>query len=198
MSTQAQPAPRGPLAGPVMLHALADHWWVLLIRGIAAIVFGFLTFLWPGITLFTLTMFWGAFALVDGVLALWSAISGKLGPAAPRWWLAIVGVAGIAAGILTFVWPVKTAIILLLFIACWAIVAGVMEIWGAIKLRKEIENEWLLGLAGLMTVIFGVILIARPMVGALAVAWIIGWFAMLLGVTWIALAFRLKKHKHPA
>jgi uncharacterized membrane protein HdeD (DUF308 family) len=195
MSTQAQP---GPLAGAVMLHALADHWWVLLIRGIAAIVFGVLTFLWPGITLLTLTMFWGAFALVDGVLALWSAISGKMGPVAPRWWLAIVGVAGIAAGILTFVWPVKTAIILLLFIACWAIVAGVMEIWGAIKLRKEIENEWLLGLAGLMTVIFGVILIARPMVGALAVAWIIGWFAMLLGVTWIALAFRLKKHKRTA
>ncbi len=195
MSVQAQP---GPLQGAVMLHALADHWWVLLVRGVAALIFGFLTFLWPGITLLTLTMFFGAFALVDGVLALWSAISGKLGPVAPRWWLAIVGVAGIAAGILTFVWPLKTAIILLLFIACWAIVAGVMEIWGAIKLRKEIENEWLLGLAGLMTVVFGVILIARPMVGALAVAWIIGWFAMLLGVTWIALAFRLKKHKRPA
>ena len=70
-----------------------------------------------------------------------------------------------------------------------------MEIWGAIKLRKEIEGEWLLGLGGLLTVIFGVILIARPAVGALAVAWIIGWFAMLLGVTWIALAFRLKKYK---
>ena len=195
MSTQAQP---GPLAGAVMLHALADHWWVLLVRGIAAIVFGALTFFWPGITLLTLTLFWGAFALVDGVLALWSAISGRLGPLAPRWWLAIVGVAGIAAGILTFVWPVKTAIILLLFIACWAIVAGVMEIWGAIKLRKEIDNEWLLGLGGLLTVIFGVVLIARPALGALAVAWMIGWFAMLLGVTWIALAFRLKKHKRPS
>lgn len=195
MSTQAQPS---PLSGAVMLHALASHWWVLLIRGIAAIVFGVLTFLWPGITLLTLTLFWGAFALVDGVLALWSAISGRLGPVAPRWWLAIVGVAGIAAGILTFAWPVKTAIILLLFIACWAIVTGVMEIWGAIKLRKEIENEWLLGLGGLITVIFGVILIARPAVGALAVAWMIGWFAILLGVTWIALALRLKKHKHPA
>lgn len=197
MSTQAQPAP-GPLAGAVMLNALADHWWVLLLRGIAALIFGFLTFLWPGITLLTLTLFWGAFALVDGVLALWTAIFGKGGTIAPRWWLAIVGVAGIAAGILTFAWPVKTAIILLLFIACWAIVAGVMEIWGAIKLRKEIEGEWLLGLGGLLTVIFGVILIARPAVGALAVAWIIGWFAMLLGVTWIALAFRLKKHKRAA
>ena len=115
-----------------------------------------------------------------------------------RFWLAIVGVAGIIAGLLAFAWPGVTALVLLLFIACWAIVIGLMQIWGAIQLRKEIEGEWLLVLSGLLSVAFGVILLARPGIGALAVVWLIGWYAILAGAIYITLAFRLKKHKRPA
>jgi uncharacterized membrane protein HdeD (DUF308 family) len=193
-TTTTQPAhdpssPQGP-----MLHALAKNWWLLLLRGIAAIVFGILAFIWPGLTLVTLVLFYGAFALVDGVLAVAAAITGGSSPV-PRWWLAVVGIAGIAAGILTFLWPGITALVLLIFIAVWAIVLGVMEIYGAIKLRKEIDNEWLLILGGLLSVVFGIVLLVRPGTGALALIWVIGAYAIAFGVIYIALAFKLKKHQ---
>ena len=150
------------------------------------------------LTLLTLTFLWGAYAIVDGVLALWEAIAGRGGYTGSRFWLAIVGIAGIIAGLLAFAWPGLTALVLLMFIAVWAIVTGLFEVWGAIQLRKEIEGEWLLILSGLLSVAFGVILLARPGIGALAVVWLIGWYAILAGGLYVALAFRLKKHKHPA
>jgi uncharacterized membrane protein HdeD (DUF308 family) len=198
-SAHIEPRPTAPLAGLALLHALADHWWLLLLRGIAAIIFGVLAFMWPVLTLLTLTFLWGAYAVVDGVLALWEAIAGQgRSRMGSRFWLAIVGIAGIIAGLLAFAWPGLTALVLLMFIAIWAIVTGLFEIWGAIQLRKEIEGEWLLILSGLLSVAFGVILLARPGVGALAVVWLIGWYAILAGAVYIALAFRLKKHKHTA
>ena len=202
-SMHAPSGPASPLNNVLMLRALADNWWLLLLRGIAAIVFGILAFFWPGITLLTLVLLWGAYALVDGVLALWAAISGRLPSMTsmtigPRWWLGIVGIAGIVAGILTFVWPGMTTLVLLMFVAAWAIVTGVMQIWGAVKLRNEIEGEWLLILSGLLSVVFGLILFAQPGTGALALIWLIGWFAILFGVVNIALAFRLKQHQRTA
>jgi uncharacterized membrane protein HdeD (DUF308 family) len=197
-STHIEPGPTSPLSGVAMLRALADNWWLLLLRGIAAVVFGVLAFMWPVLTLLTLTFLWGAYAIVDGVLALWEAIAGRGGYTGSRFWLAIVGIAGIIAGLLAFAWPGVTALVLLMFIAAWAIVTGLFEIWGAIQLRKEMEGEWLLILSGLLSVAFGVILLARPGVGALAVVWLIGWYAILAGVLYIVLAFRLKKHKHAA
>jgi uncharacterized membrane protein HdeD (DUF308 family) len=184
----------GPV-GAGILSSLADNWWLLLLRGIAAIVFGVLAFIWPGITLLTLTLFWGAYALVDGALALWAAITGGANAVAPRWWLAIVGVAGILSGLVAFFWPGVTAFVLLMFIASWSIVIGVMQIVGAIQLRKEIDGEWLLILSGLLSIAFGVILMMQPGAGALAVVWIIGWYAILIGILTSALAFRLKRYK---
>jgi uncharacterized membrane protein HdeD (DUF308 family) len=192
-SAHTQPVPT-PLPGE-LLAALADSWWLLLLRGIAAIAFGILAFVWPGITLLTLILFWGAYAIVDGVFSLWSAISGKGGEKTSRWWLAVVGVCGVAAGILAFVRPGITALVFLLFIAAWAVVTGVLQVWGAIKLRKEIEGEWLLILSGLLSIAFGLVLLAWPGPGVLAVVWLIGSFAILEGIIYIALAFRLKKHK---
>jgi len=197
-SAHIEPRPTSPLAGAAMLHALAENWWLLLLRGIAAIIFGILAFMWPVLTLLTLTFLWGAYAVVDGVCALWEAVAGRGGHMGSRFWLAIVGIAGIIAGLLAFAWPGITAFVLLMFIAAWAIVTGLFEIWGAIQLRKEIEGEWLLILSGLLSVAFGVILLVRPGVGALAVVWLIGWYAILAGAIYIALAFRLKKHKHSA
>ena len=180
--------------GSTMVHALAKNWWLLLLRGIAAIIFGVLAFAWPGLTLLTLILFYGAFALVDGVLAIIAAITG--GAPAPRWWLAIVGLLGIAAGLLTFLMPGLSALVLLFFIAGWAIATGVLQIIGAIQLRKEIDNEWLLILGGVISVLFGVGMMLAPGAGALALVWVIGTYAVIMGVVFVALALRLKKHTH--
>jgi uncharacterized membrane protein HdeD (DUF308 family) len=138
---------------------------------------------------------WGAYALVDGAVSLWAAIVGKGGGLAPRWWLAVVGVAGILAGLVAFLSPGITAIVLLTFIAAWAIVIGVFEIVGAVRLRKEIEGEWLLALSGVLAILFGVALIAVPGAGLLSLVWLIGAFAIVAGVSYIGLALRLKKHR---
>jgi uncharacterized membrane protein HdeD (DUF308 family) len=118
------------------------------------------------------------------------------GAPAPRWWLAIVGLLGIAAGILTFAWPGITALVLLLFIAFWAIAIGVMQIVGAIKLRKEIDNEWLLIFCGVLSVLFGLILIVQPQTGALALVFLIGFYAILEGIGLVALSQRLRAHSY--
>jgi len=194
MSTLQTGRPPGIGLGSAMLHALAKNWWMLLLRGIAAIIFGVLALTWPGMTLLTLILFYGAYALIDGVLAIVAAITG--GALLPRWWLAIVGLLGIAAGLLTFVMPGLTAIVLLYFIAGWAIATGVFQVIGAIKLRKEIDNEWFLILCGIISVLFGVAMIAAPGAGALALITVIGIYAVLIGVLLVALSFRLKNHVH--
>ena len=194
MGARTQPSPTSPLA---LLRALADNWWLLLLRGIAAIAFGVAAFLWPELTLLTLTFIWGAYAIVDGVLVLGTAVSGRVSKIAPRWWLALIGIAGILAGLLTFVWPGITVQVLLVLIASWAILTGVLQLWGAIQLRKEIEVEWMLALSGLLSVALGIGLIARPGAGALALVWLIGSFAILVGCIYVSLALWLNKHKRP-
>jgi len=128
------------------------------------------------------------------VLALVAAVTG--GAPAPRWWLAIVGLFGVAAGLLTFLMPGLSALVLLFFIAGWAIATGVLQIIGAIQLRKEIDNEWLLIFGGVVSVVFGIGMILAPGAGALALVWVIGIYAVITGVVLVALALRLKKHAH--
>ena len=180
-----------------MLHALAKNWWLLLLRLIASIVFGVLAFVWPGLTLVTLVLFYGAFALVDGVIALVAAFSGGAKPL-PTWWLVIVGLLGIAAGIVTFVMPGITALLLIIFIGAWALVHGIFEIIGAIQLRKEIDNEWMLILSGVVSVLFGLIVLIAPGAGALGLVWVIAAYSIVFGISFVALAFRLKNHRHEA
>jgi uncharacterized membrane protein HdeD (DUF308 family) len=187
-----------PVGGLPLLRSLAENWWLLLLRGIAAVVFGVLAIFWPGITLLALAYLFAAYALVDGVFALGAAVFGHTGNMMPRWWLAIVGVIGIVAGLLAFAWPGLTALLLLLLIASWAIIIGVLEVVGAIYLRKEIEGEWWLIVSGLLSVAFGVILFARPGAGALGLIWVIGIYAILAGGSLIGLAYRLRNLKHPS
>lgn len=194
MSTVQVGRPPGMGLGSVMVHALAKNWWMLLLRGIAAIIFGVLAFVWPGMTLLTLIMFYGAFALIDGVLAIVAAITG--GAPAPRWWLAVIGLLGIATGLLMFMMPGLTALVLLYFIAGWAIATGAFQIVGAIRLRKEIDDEWYLILGGVVSVLFGVGVMMAPGAGALALLWVIGTYAVIMGAILVALAFRLKKLAH--
>jgi uncharacterized membrane protein HdeD (DUF308 family) len=185
-----------PLGRP-MLHALADRWWLLLLRGIAAILFGILAFIWPGLTLVTLVLMFGAFALVDGAIVLGAAFSGAAKPV-PTWWLILVGLLGIAAGIVTFLWPGMSAILLVVFIGAWAVAHGIFEIIGAIQLRKEIDNEWMLILGGIISVIFGIIVLIAPGAGALALVWWIAIYSIVFGVMFVAFSLRLRNHQHHA
>jgi uncharacterized membrane protein HdeD (DUF308 family) len=178
------------MADLVLFSVLGQRWWMLLIRGIAAIVFGLLAFSWPGLTIIILTALFAAYALVDGIFAL------VVGVHAHWWVLAFVGMLGIVAGLVAFFYPGLTALTLLLIIAAWAIVRGIIEITAAIQLRKVIANEWALILGGLCSVVFGIILFARPAVGALAVIWIIGAYALIIGIFLIILSFRVKHHHH--
>jgi uncharacterized membrane protein HdeD (DUF308 family) len=182
----------GRAASSAIVQPLARHWWVFLVRGLAALAFGLVALLYPGATLVTLVLFYGAFALLDGVFAVVSAVRGKEGMG-PRWWLALVGVLGIAAGVATYLWPGITALALLTVIGVWALLYGLSEIVGAIRLRKEIDNEWMLMIHGALAVLFGLMVLVRPGSGALALIWLIASFALVSGVLLIALAFRLRK-----
>ena len=196
MSTRTEVTP--PLLGGGLLRSFADYWWLLLLRGLVAIAFGVVAFVWPGLTLVALTLVWGAYALADGILALWTALAATGGETAKRWWLALGGVVGIAAGLVAFFYTGMTALVLLMFIAAWAIIIGVMLIWGALELHKILDDAWLIGLNGALAVAFGVLLVASPGAGALAVVWMIGWFAVVFGILHIALAFRLRRFSQPA
>ncbi|WP_436357194.1 HdeD family acid-resistance protein [Brevundimonas sp. CEF1] len=171
--------------------ALHRSWWLLLLRGIIAVAFGVATFVWPGISLVSLILVYGIYAVADGILALIAAIRG--GGVAPRWWLALGGIASLAAGALAFVWPGLTALVLVYLIGFWSIVRGVLEIVGAIRLRNEIPNEWSLGLAGALSVLFGAILVVAPGTGALGLLWLIAAWAVLFGLLLIWVAFRVRR-----
>jgi uncharacterized membrane protein HdeD (DUF308 family) len=170
---------------------LARNWGWVALRGAIALLFGLLTLSRPGITLSALILFFGAYAFADGVFTVISAIANRHGE--PHWVaLLFGGLFGIAAGIITFTMPHLTAIVLLYFIAFWAIFTGVAEIAAAVRLRKLINDEWLLGFVGALSVLFGIYLIASPRGGALAVAMWIGLYASLLGIGLLILAFRLR------
>jgi uncharacterized membrane protein HdeD (DUF308 family) len=174
-----------------MLRTLAQNWWAIVLRGVCAVLFGVSAFVWPGITLAVLILLYGAYALIEGVLAVAWALVGRH-PGSFPWGVLLAGLAGVVVGVLTFFYPGLTALALLYLIAAWAIVRGVFEIIAAIHLRKELENEWLLALSGLLSVVLGVFLIMAPGAGALAVLWWIGAFAIVFGVLTIILGFRLK------
>lgn len=184
--------PPGTVLMRPMLDGLARNWWLILLRGICAIIFGLLTIMWPGLSLLTLVILYGVFALFDGGFAIGAAIMGDT--PTPRWWLALVGVLGILAGAVTLAWPGITGLVLLYFIAGWAIAAGVFEIVGAIRLRKEIDGEWLLIASGLVSVLFGVLILMFPGAGALGLAFTIGIFALIYGFLLIGFSLRLRKH----
>jgi uncharacterized membrane protein HdeD (DUF308 family) len=171
---------------------LTRSWWLLALRGVAAILFGVIAFIWPGMTLIGLTFLFGVYALVNGVLAFWAAYNAPKGYARFGG-LIFEGVLSVAAGVLAFIWPGLTALSLQFIIGIWAIINGVVEIAAAIRLRKVIANEWWLVLAGIVSVLFGLLILARPGAGALALVWWIGTFAIVFGALLIALSFRMRR-----
>ncbi|NDJ51647.1 MAG: HdeD family acid-resistance protein [Chloroflexi bacterium] len=164
---------------------------MLVVRGVIAILFGALAIALPGLTLVSLVYLFGAFVVVDGILNLVNSVSDA--GSYPQWWVGLLeGIVGLAVGALTFIWPNLTGVALLFLIAAWTIVTGILEIVAAVHLRKEHENEWLLALGGVLSLLFGIYLVIFPIPGALAVAWLIGAYALVFGVTLIALGLRLR------
>ncbi|WP_018657137.1 HdeD family acid-resistance protein [Actinomadura flavalba] len=177
-----------------MLDMMTRNWWVLALRGAFAVLFGVLALFWPGITVLALVLLFGAYALVDGAFSLYAAIRGGSGQS--RGWLAVSGIAGVLLGIAALAWPAITGFALLMLIAAWAIVTGVMEIIAAVALRREIEGEWLYAVTGAVSVLFGVLLFVWPASGAVALIWMIGLFAILFGALLIGAAFRVRSAGH--
>lgn len=174
-----------------MIETLTRNWGWVALRGILAILFGVLTLYNPSVTLTVLVLWFGAWALVDGVFMAVSAIANRHGQ--PRWVALLVGgLLGIAVGLVTFVVPGLTAVALIALIAAWAIVTGVAEIVAAIRVRREITGEWLFIVRGVLAVVFGVILMMAPAAGALAMVLWIGAFAVVSGILLVTLAFRLR------
>jgi uncharacterized membrane protein HdeD (DUF308 family) len=176
-----------------MLDTLTRNWWVVALRGAAAVLFGLLALIWPSITLLALVVLFGAYAAVDGLFVLGSAIFGRGADGRSRAWLVVEGIAGIAIGVVTFIWPGVTTLVLLALIAAWALVTGVLEIVAAVRLRREISGEWLLALGGALSVVFGILLLVWPATGALALVLIIGAYALVFGIVLIVLALRLRR-----
>jgi uncharacterized membrane protein HdeD (DUF308 family) len=173
------------------MERLAKSWWALAIRGVAAIIFGVLTLLLPGVTLAVLILLFGSYAIVEGAVNVIAAVRGR-GEERAWWALLLAGLVSITAGVVTFLRPGLTELALLYVIAAWAVVTGVLEIAAAIRLRRRIRSEAWLGLNGILSIVFGVLTMLIPGGGALTIVWLIGAYAILFGGLLLRLSFRLR------
>ncbi|MCL3882942.1 HdeD family acid-resistance protein [Marivita sp. GX14005] len=174
-----------------ILQRMQRNWWIFLLRGIAAILLGLAAFFWPALTMAVLVVMLGAYVLVDGVFGLIDTV--RYRERFKRIWpLVLESILGIVFGLLTLLMPGVTAFVLLMFIAAWAVIGGVLRIVLAFQIRHEITGEWLLILGGVLSILFGGLLIAMPVAGLISVTWLIGLYAVLFGVLFVILAFRLK------
>lgn len=172
-----------------MLNAMARNWWLFALRGVFAILFGLMAWIWPGMTLQVLTLIFAFYAFVDGIFTIYSAFSRSRQE--QRGWLLVEGILETLAGIITFIWPAITVLALLYIIAAYAFITGILEIVFAIQMRRLINNEWVLILTGALSIIFSIILVIWPGASLLSFVWLIGIYAILYGILLIAMAFRL-------
>jgi uncharacterized membrane protein HdeD (DUF308 family) len=178
-----------------MQALLKQAWWALLIGGIASVFFGVITFMWPKLTLFFLAVFFAATVFVDGIVTIVSAIRNRT--TASHWWLwLLIGVLGVVAGGIGLLSPGTAVGALLLLISAYAIATGALMIWAGIKLRAEIEREWILWLLGALSVLFGILLIMQPAAGLLGLVWAIASWAVVIGILKIMLAFKARSFRN--
>jgi uncharacterized membrane protein HdeD (DUF308 family) len=173
-----------------MADMLARNWWSLALRGVLAIIFGILAWVWPEVTLTSLVLLFGAYLLVDGVVNIVAAARGRT--AKPRWFPVVMGIAEIIIGLVTLLLPGVTAMALVFLIAAWAVTMGAFAIIAAISLRRDIDGEWLLALYGILSILFGLAIAIFPGAGAIALIWLIGTFAVVDGILLLSLAFHLR------
>ena len=178
-----QPQPALPMA--------SGNWWAMVLRGIAAVLFGLAALLWPGMTLLVLLVIFALYALVDGHFAIVAGIRDSGGR---RWLLLAEGVLGLLAGLVVLFWPGETALVLVYVISAWAILTGLLKVIMAISFRRQVENWWLMGLGGALSVLFGGILGFLPGAGLLTLVWLVGIYALILGLALIVLGFLDRGH----
>jgi uncharacterized membrane protein HdeD (DUF308 family) len=178
------------MLGMSLAASMARSWWTFIVRGVLAILFGLICLFFPPVAIIALATLFGFWLLLDGFsgLAVAWQMRNKGG-----WWLPLLeGIAGLIAGFLAIVWPTITALVLVLFVGFWAIVTGAFEIWAAIRLREQIKGEFWMGLAGAISVLFGIYVIIFPGAGILSVLWLIAIFAIAFGISLIGLGWRLR------
>ena len=178
------------------MNRLAKNWWVFILQGILAILFGILVVAWPSVSIFVLVILFGAYALASGIVSIIFAATHKGNWWGSRAWLIVWGIIGIGAGVVTFFWPGITAIVLLIIIAVWALLSGIAELVFAFTIPATVGNRVLLALGGIFSIIFGIFLMARPVAGALAVIWIISIFALMFGIYYIVFGISLRDLKN--
>jgi uncharacterized membrane protein HdeD (DUF308 family) len=174
-----------------MLSSLSRNWWLVALRGALAVIFGIVAFVWPGVTFEALVLLFGAYALVDGIVVLGFGLVAA-GDREQWWPLVLSGIIGIATGVLTFAQPGAMALALVYVIGIWAIVTGLLEIVAAIRLRDVIGNEWMMGFAGLLSILFGALVVWQPGAGALSLVYLFGFYAILAGILQLSLGIRLR------
>lgn len=171
----------------IAVRSRLDHWWVFVVRGALAVLFGLLTLAWPGITVLVLIALFATFCLLDGITSIISAVQRK------DWgWYLFGGILSLVMGILTIMWPVSAGFALIILIAAWAIMRGVFDIAAAITLRRELNRklEWMLVISGIVSILFGALIVLSPVAGVLAIVGVIAGFAIFLGITLIAAGLR--------
>lgn len=181
--------------GTTILGRYTGNWWALALRAVVAILLGILAFAMPGVTLKAIVILFAAYAIVGGVFAIVAAVRGLR--AKERWGAMLVeGILGVVAGLIVLFWPGIGALTLTILVAAWAFATGVFEIAAAIKLRKIIKGEWLLMLAGVLAIFFGIAVMMRPAMGALVLVWWLGAYLIISGIVALALAFRIRHWTH--
>jgi uncharacterized membrane protein HdeD (DUF308 family) len=177
-----------------MINLLAQNWWAIALRGVFAMVFGILAILLPGVTLASLVLLFAAYMLVDGVLAI---VAGVRAARQHRQWglLVLEGIADLAAGAIALAWPLITVVVFVYVLGAWAIVSGGL-LWAAALRLNVAHGRWLMALGGVLSVIWGILLLFWPIAGALALTWWLGAYAVIFGISLVALAFRLRRVQH--
>lgn len=174
----------------------ARYWWVLVLRGFIAMVFGFLALAWPGLTLEVLVLWFGIYVFVDGVFGLVSAF--RAASHHERWWLLLLeGLLGVFVGVYAFMAPQATALILTVFIGAWAMVSGIFEMGAAFTAPWSPVGKWTLGLAGFFSLLVGALIFWNPLGGAISLVILIGAYATAFGILLLILGFKLKSGKVP-
>jgi len=174
------------------IQAIASHWWILLIRGLVAILFGIVALVYPGITAIIFVFLFGGYAIVDGVLNLVTAIRFRHPDNQRWWWMIAEGVLGIGIGLVTFFYPGITAFSLGVLVCVWAITTGILEIAAAVQLRQTIPNEIIMIVLGALSIIVGIILAFEPLQALLVWVYVVAIYALIAGVAMIALSIRLR------
>jgi uncharacterized membrane protein HdeD (DUF308 family) len=176
-----------------VISRFARNWWLFVLRGVAAIVFGIIAIVFPDITITALAIVFGIYAIVDAIASFASAIGHRGADGWHRAAHALEGVLALAAGIIALVLPDLTAFALVILIGAWAIMSGIVEIAAAVRLRREIENEWLLAISGLLSIVAGIIILVWPDAGALAISWLVGTYAIVFGIFFVWLGVKLRR-----